>query len=559
MSSQQGTYTDTGKILLLALRAEEPLVITDGSAESMGHQTQEYVPGSMLLGAFATQWRQTHKGIIPDDSEEFCSLFLSNDVSWGHAYPILGSEESLPLPLCWQKKKNHGGLPEADEKPDDCRVVNLLALEEGDNPEELFAEKGLPCEEGKLKKLGTGFMSRESLRLCKPGQMWNMHVAMSTQRKAADRQLFGFSSIAPQTNFLCTICCKTDEIRNRLKKFLETIQVIQVGHARSAGYGKLARTGISLKDRQTDKLPDEGQIVLFLESDYIPSYNWESPIDSLRREIQELAGCDAKVELTPNRQYCDYFELTGFNSMWRLPRRSVTALSKGSVVTLSISSGKPVLLPQALGGRRNEGYGRVLINPNFLKDKIILPDAKNAQNTDAGRKPEQKPSETLSGKTRFPLYTLRYRSLMRQAEEAALAFVTSQDIEIFLKSVQSSDTPTNSQLGNLRQLISSKAPSDCKKTFTAMLEKTPGEQWKQSVAKCPFTYTLDHLSDIMQRFLDFGQMEKHFFTQHPSLVLGKASADEETFFKHKTWQLAMLALLSAWNTGRRNVQGGSSK
>ena len=142
-----------------------------------------------------------------------------------------------------------------------------------------------------------------------------------------------------------------------------------------------------------------------------------------------------------------------------------------------------------------------------------------------------------------------------------MVFVTSDDIEIFLKSVQSSDTPTNSQLGNLRQLISSKAPSDCKKAFTAMLEKTPGEQWKQSVAKCPFTDTdtLDHLSDIMQRFLDFGQMEKHFFTQHPSLVLGKASADEETFFKHKTWQLAMLALLSAWNTGRRNAQGGSSK
>lgn len=71
------------KTIKLHLKAEEPLVITDGSSEGMSHETLNYIPGSMLLGAFASIWVKNNANINPDESSEFNDLFLNGKVKWG--------------------------------------------------------------------------------------------------------------------------------------------------------------------------------------------------------------------------------------------------------------------------------------------------------------------------------------------------------------------------------------------------------------------------------------------------------------------------------------------
>ena len=77
---------------LIRLRAEEPLVITSGSSESMAHETLGHIPGNMLLGAFAAAWKRTHRNSAPDSSPAFRRLFLDGSVSWGMASPLCGKD-----------------------------------------------------------------------------------------------------------------------------------------------------------------------------------------------------------------------------------------------------------------------------------------------------------------------------------------------------------------------------------------------------------------------------------------------------------------------------------
>ena len=461
---------DTTKALLLTLTAEEPLVITDGSAESIGHQTLEYIPGSMLLGAFAFAWRAQHPNDHPDSNEEFCSFFLSNAASWGHAYPTYGDKPCVPIPLCFQKVKNFNGLLAADDDidPKTGCVINLLPLEQDSQLDEILRQSGRQVDAIKLKKLGRGFMSADCLRTPLLYQHWNMHVAIASNRKAADRQLFGFSSLAPQSEFCSVILCSSEEIQQQLLHFLKAIPSICVGHARSAGYGKLRLTNIEATSLAQDFTPSPDQATFFLLSDYIPARSWEQPLQSLMHELESALGCTiAPSEKT--KLFCDYSVLASFNNMWSLPRRSVTTLVKGSVFSLNFEG--TVQLPQyiCLGSRQNEGYGRIWINPGFINEDIVV----EAKSTAC---PSSRPSANRQDDTPAEqniLHAIRHRALLRQAQEAAIAFVATPQIKSFLESVFKEQQPSYSQLGNMRQLISSKPHTFWKNAFEHVLQNSP--------------------------------------------------------------------------------------
>ncbi len=86
----------------LNLEALDQLVLTDGSSEGMSHQTLDYIPGNMLLGAFVNLWKQLHKGEQTDGNPVFEDLFLNGTVKWGNACPMVGERSSVPLPVSFQ-------------------------------------------------------------------------------------------------------------------------------------------------------------------------------------------------------------------------------------------------------------------------------------------------------------------------------------------------------------------------------------------------------------------------------------------------------------------------
>ncbi|MGN0916176.1 MAG: RAMP superfamily CRISPR-associated protein [Succinivibrio sp.] len=528
------------KVIKIKLEAQQPLVITDGTTEGQSHRTLEYIPGNMILGAIASEWKRKNPNLIPDDTEEFNILFLSSKVKWGHAFPLAGEKQTVPIPFCYQKIKNHGGLPSVGSRSaNKCHVLNLSSIKfDSDNKlSTLISEKTdwlqNKDEAIKLKKIDLGFMTVSEK--CQPDihTFWNMHVAIGKNRTAAEGQLFGYSALGKGTEFISEIYCD-DEYEQVVISLLSGIQNLYIGHSRSAGYGKVQVTLLE-NEIFTQKKIDNKTAKLFLLSGYVSSRSWEQPLDNLKTELSKYFR---GLQIT--NIYCQYGTLNGFNSLWSLPRKARKMLLQGSVIEISYDSAEEPL-PDCIGGSTNEGYGRIIINPDFLNEQFVkADDIEQRRSVSADIKHIKSNIVNL----------LKIRTIYRIAREAAVLFVSRSEIANFIESQKKSSDISASQRGNLRNMILNRSQNEWLPEFEKILEKTPGVQWKNSEGKSPFDNgKFMEMSDIMEKFLTPKKFKEHFnITNEYSVFLG-TDADskcEELFFK-EYYKQALLNLLKEWD------------
>ena len=526
------------RIFTVRLRAEEPLVITSGSAESMAHETLGYIPGNMLLGAFAESWKRVHGGEDPDASVVFSRLFLEGGVSWGMAVPLCGEEPCVPVPRSYMRVKNHRGLPEFGEEADGHAVVNLLRVSDEDNLTALLRSRGIlePGEVVKLSKYGARFMGRKSMRLAGEKRGWNIHVSLGSRRSALDGQLFGYSSMAAGTEFSCSIICRDEEIAQELLDLLEATRSFHVGRSRSAGYGRVVVLDVAGETRREEVLNVSAgqQIAVFFLSHYVASVSWLPPVESLCEELEQI--CGAYPELT--KTFCSYVEIQGYNAMWKKPRSSRTALEQGGVMLCSF--GKDVRLPRTLmlGGSRNEGYGRVELEPEFLNAPFpVIPEMGFPV-----------PERTILPPQNSPMWKhLRRRALDGRCGERACAMLLEESWQTFIRTAAQNACPGASQRGNIRRIVTELPYERWESAFCAMLENSrrAGEQWKEAVARSPFSGGNEYLDVIMKELLSAKRRED--FMSGTGLPGNQAVGTESSTAAQKAHRLFILRILSAWN------------
>ena len=150
------------------------------------------------------------------------------------------------------------------------------------------------------------------------------------------------------------------------RQLLDSISNLYIGHSRSAGYGKVAAKVLSCEDVASQNV-DANTAKLFLLSGYISNRSWELPLNNLEKELQKYFE-NAKI----SKLYCLYDNLKGFNNLWSLPRKARQMLIQGSVIEITFDN-VVSKLPEAIGGSTNEGYGRILVNPEFCLPPVRRP------------------------------------------------------------------------------------------------------------------------------------------------------------------------------------------
>lgn len=521
------------KVLELTLEAREPLVITDGSAESMAHSCLEYIPGSMLLGAFAAAWLREND-CDPDSSPVFQRLFLNGEVSWGCAYPLCGTRDCVPVPFCYMREKSRGAFPVYGESftPGDFLVYNPLALPERQEGQDeglrQLWEKRFPGLACKFKKLQASFMNPEIMR--QPGirLVWNTRVALGDTRAALESQLFGFSAMAAGTKFRASIQCETEAAARDLASLLAGLREIRVGRARSAGYG-LARIEQKWSDdSQPRKTAEQATHNLFLLSSYLANPSWEAPLGNFIEALAEKYGAKCRVV----KNFSSYRQIEGFCSHWKRPRDSRVALAQGSVLRVEFE--KPVAIDASfsLGGGGLEGFGRIMADAGFLTEpEIEIQDLKV-------EKQAGPPEARLNLEAPF-WDILRNRALERAASSQSLAWLEDSRWQDFLDSVRKESRPTLNQISNMLEIT----PAD----FRLMLDKSPGRQWREAKAANPFGSGRTFLHEVMQKLLDREEFLRTFKT-NSGLILpgGNAKPQEEKMFRERSHALFRRALIRAW-------------
>lgn len=550
------------KLLKLGLIALEPLIITSVSSEGMAHSCLSHIPGSMLLGAYASAWIKKNPGVVPDDSPVFRKLFLDGSVSWGNALPLCDKNPAIPVPLCLMREKNMAGLPIAGQKiPEDPPAVfnplplqkkenladeysNFLKRRDGKPPESSCGEESSPP---KFKKLQAAFMDPLSLRQPDLRQVWNARVALGEKRSARKGMLFGFAALARGAAFQAEIFCD-ESCAAELAALVETVSSIHIGHSRSSGYGR-ASVKATWENAPSAPQIESDVFNLLLLSHYFPAPPWGDPLEMFTGALALIAGSKPEVE----KLYLAWEQLEGFNFHWRAWRNSRKGIAQGSVLRLRFP--QKTALPQtfALGASQEEGFGRILVNPPLLEKRVIR--ATTAIIPGKGQKPAPPPN------LNNPQWRiLRERALGRLAEAQARHWLADKLWLEFLKDAEALATPSASQRAN--------ALATDVTTFREMLKKTPGKQWQAAIAASPFLKgQKDHLSEIMLILLDCGKflrewkmLKKEDFLVEPLIMPGGDMAKEERqIFQELSWKLFKREIIRSWSKMSRARQHGAKE
>lgn len=394
------------RFLPLHLRLEAPLVLPNAGGDPNAVNTLAYIPGSSLRGAAAAALLSG----TPVETAEFERLILDGSVRWLAAYPLIGTQRTMPAPLSWREQKVPTDVSASD-------VWDILGVDESTAPE--------------LRPLSAGqfvTLSDPSPRRTVPRLRRHLHFQMDRDRQRATEEVgavFTYEALAEEQEFAACVAVSgstLDEIEIRAERIEAALDGhLWLGRSRDAGYGGRCRlTWFPLREREYEGsalLSGDlsGNFRVVLTSDYIGRNPVSGALDPgafVFDLVRALPGCEIRA-----RAY-EPVRCGGFNRTWRMELPQATGLRGGSQFLLHAPTTIArrdwlELETSGLGERRAEGFGRIL----FLKD-WPGPDAFAARSDGArNSRPTAPPSAVINDVEK----SIELRRLLRLAEENAFA------------------------------------------------------------------------------------------------------------------------------------------
>ena len=347
------------------VRLKSDTVVSERSATTGGHRCLDFLPGSAFLGACAA-------GLYDGLGADAFTAFHSGLVRFGNAYPVApDGSATLPIPLSWHLPKGKSLAAGFDSQ---CNLV-LAAKED-------FASWEAKGEQ--QKQVRSGFFS-DSGQVVQPENSYRLKTALDRESggRAADAQLFGYQSLKGGSLWRFTVefdAAVSAELERSIVGFLSAGE-IHLGRSRSAEYG-------AAKLERQDKAYDFGApvagplLVIYCLSDLalqddatgIPTLNPEPGMFGLTSGAFQSANSFLRT-----RSY------TPFNGKRRRSDLERQVIAKGSVLVFStqgdeIGAGSlaaiAAKLASGVGLYRQDGLGKVLVNPGFLMEKHYRPVAR---------------------------------------------------------------------------------------------------------------------------------------------------------------------------------------
>lgn len=362
-------------------RLDEPVLISNGSQIGNILTTQDFIPGSTMLGLCAGLYlRQNIKnGITPDNAQacrEFRELFLSDKTIFSPAYPVANkTEECVPLPFSVFGCKYYGFN---DPRPRGRIMHGIFDCLYNDIPGICPARS---CNDPVEHKAGYTYFDREA-GFCSH-EVSKQIISHNRVAKASnDKDLFSFEAMAEGQKFYGEISFSDEHQREILFSLLADNPVAKLGKARRRGYGRIKIYRPVRQDETSRRvlgntsIAENGIFSVYLFSDaivldealnYCSRLNRHSMAPSLGIKSDDLEVFPEESE-EGYRSFWKSGILMGFNEKRRMPLSTEQTIMRGSVFTArykgkdNIGSRLGNLIENGLGVRRNEGFGQVIIN-----------------------------------------------------------------------------------------------------------------------------------------------------------------------------------------------------
>jgi len=319
-------------------------------------RTMDYIPGHVLLGAFAARYISRKKGLNDAHRDEtFYKWFLRGEITFTNAYFLLSDDGKditmYPTPLSIQGDKG-------EEK-----IYNLAVLE--DEVTEPTAALGYYCH-----------FKDSTIIVDAPEKQLSFHHWRGDRLKgnSSDGGIFYYEALAQGQVFAGAIYGEQVQLE-RFKEIFGDKFPIQIGRSKNTQYGQAeielseVREYSPFINLESENLEDN-EVLLTFTSPVILLNKYGYPETSQRVLEEYMRDVFGEHEFHIEQAFVRTEDIEGHVSVWKLKKPLEKAFISGTTfkVVFSERIGQELedklcyLLVNGLGERRNEGFGRVVIN-----------------------------------------------------------------------------------------------------------------------------------------------------------------------------------------------------
>jgi len=346
------------------------IIINQKAATEGNQQSLDFIPGSNFLGLAA-------QSLYKDDNySEASIIFHSGKVRFGDAHPSAGNLRGLRVPaVIAHPKVNKEEYYIIPEKP------------------------GKGINELQLKQCRSGFYSFENnigkeISINKTFAIKSAYDRES--RRSKDEAMYGYQAIEEGTIMYFEIEFDSDVNENIPEKVKQAmVGIKRTGRSRTAQFGLINIEEIKFSNVNSSK--SESDVVsVYADSRLI--FHDNNGMPSFRPTLAQLGFTNTDAEIIWGKSQIRTFQYAPWNFKRQARDTDRCGIEKGSVIYV-----KSKTCPNSsnyIGSYNNEGFGKVIYNPNFLNEDINHKAVFQLKKADYLNKPKQ-PNDK-NGKTQHP-------------------------------------------------------------------------------------------------------------------------------------------------------------
>jgi hypothetical protein len=292
----------------------------------------DFIPGSNFLGMVARNY---------NEFENSFEVFHSGKVRFLDGHILINSKPSFKIPFSFFKPKLGG------------EIQNHHLIKEF-NPEI------------QLKQVRNGFINSDGEYITHSYNYKQKSAYDTGKRKSKDSSMFGYTSLNKGTKWSFSIKIDSSISQNDEEKILKSILgEKQLGKSKSAEYGKvkITKTEIKIDIENFSYKNDNNETFIYLNS-RLALFN-ENGTPTFTPTIKNL-GLNSG-EILWEKSQLRTLTFSPYNGARKTKDYTRVVIEKGSVIVIkNLSKEDKEKLKNSIGAFLSEGYGEILINPNFL-------------------------------------------------------------------------------------------------------------------------------------------------------------------------------------------------
>lgn len=313
------------------------IILNQNAGSKEKQSTLDFIPGNVFLGIAASKLY----GLL--DPERSMAIFHSGKVRFGDAHPLYEGKRTLKIPAVLYYKKGESLTG------DGAYVMYKWNPDDGVQPKQ--------CRNGFYAFSGNdGCIEVKTTKNIAIKSAYDRN-----ERRSKDEAMFAYESLGKGMRFAFDVECDDENLSDIIKKAL--VGRRHAGHSRTAQYGL-----VNIQEADFAEIgsltPYESFATVYADSRLIFMDAFGNL--TFRPTAQDLGfGKDAKIDW--DHSQIRIFQYAPWNAKRQVPDADRCGIEKGSVFVINLNGGISPSESAYVGCYENEGFGKVIYNPEFLK------------------------------------------------------------------------------------------------------------------------------------------------------------------------------------------------